>query len=123
MPNVVAFDVYQGEDRTLTVAARNNSNAPMGLTGATISFRVGKNPYRLCDSWPIFTKAGTITDSDDGLFTGAISATDTQYMAGDYSYQAWGTISGQLAGGAGGRVRVRDYIQAGSGWPPEQPAR
>src|SRR5688572_17610581 len=95
MANRVILEVYQGEDRTLTIEARNNLNAALSLTGATLSWRVGRNPYRLDSSWPIFTKTGTITDSDDGLFTVSISATDTQYMTGDYLHQGWATISGQ----------------------------
>jgi hypothetical protein len=114
MANVVAFDVYQGEDRTLTLNLRDSSNAPMSLTGATISFRVGKNPFRLADSWPIFTKTGSITDSDDGVCTVPVVSTDTQYMAGDYAYQAWVTISGQATVGALGRFRVRPWIESGS---------
>lgn len=114
MANIVAFDVYQGEDRTLTLNARNNSNAPLSLTGAVLSWRVGKNPFRLDSSWPIFTKTGTITDSDDGVFTVSVSATDTQYMSGDYSHQAWVTISAQTYLVAAGRFRVRPYIQSGS---------
>lgn len=114
MPNVVAFDVYQGEDRTLTMQARSNANAPLSLTGATLSWRVGKNPFRLADSWPIFTKTGSITNSADGQFSVSVSATDTQYMSGDFSHQAWVSISGQTYLVAAGRFRVRPWIESGS---------
>jgi len=114
MPNRVHFDVYQGEDRTLTVAARNNANAALSLTGATLSWRVGRNPYRLDSSWPIFTKTGTISDSANGQFTVSISAVDTQYMAGDYMHQGWATISGQTYVVAEGRFRVRPWIESGA---------
>jgi hypothetical protein len=114
MANRVILEVYQGEDRTLTIEARNNLNAALSLTGATLSWRVGRNPYRLDSSWPIFTKTGTITDSDDGLFTVSISATDTQYMAGDYIHQGWATISGQNTMVAEGMFRVRPWIESGA---------
>jgi hypothetical protein len=114
MPNIVAFDVYQGEDRTLSMEARSNLNAPLSLTGATLSWRVGRNPFRLADSWPIFTKSGTVTNSASGQFSVSVSATDTQYMSGDYAHQAWVTISGQTYLVAAGRFRVREYIQSGS---------
>lgn len=114
MPNRVPFDVYQGEDRTLTIEARSNANAPLSLTGATLSWRVGRNPYRLSDSWPIFTKTGTISDSANGQFTVSISAVDTQYMAGDYQHQAWVTLSGQTYVVAEGRFRVRSWIESGA---------
>jgi hypothetical protein len=114
MPNRVAFDVYQGEDRTLTMEARTDLNAPLSLTGATLSWRVGRNPYRLDDSWPIFTKTGTIVASASGQLSVSVSATDTQYMCGDYWHQCWATISGQSYVVADGRFRVRDYIQGGS---------
>ena len=114
MANRVILEVYQGEDRTLTIEARNNLNAALSLTGATLSWRVGRNPYRLDSSWPIFTKTGAISDSANGGFTVSISATDTQYMAGDYLHQGWATISGQTYVVAEGMFRVRPWIESGS---------
>jgi len=114
MANRVILEVYQGEDRTLTIEARNNLNAALSLTGATLSWRVGRNPYRLDSSWPIFTKTGSISDSANGGFTVSISAADTQYMAGDYLHQGWATISGQTYVVAEGMFRVRPWIESGS---------
>jgi hypothetical protein len=112
MANRVHLAVYQGEDRTLTIEARTNLNAALSLTGATLSWRVGRNPYRLNDTWPVFTKTGAISDSANGTFTVSISAADTQYMDGDYVHQAWVTISSQTYLVAEGPFRVRGYIQS-----------
>ncbi len=114
MANRVHLDVYQGESRTLSLQARNNLNAPLSLTGATISWRVGRSPWRLDDTWPIFTKDGTITDSANGGFSVSVGQSDTEFLCGDYQHQAWATISGQSYVVAEGPLRIRGWIDGGA---------
>lgn len=87
--NVQHAQVYAGEDRTLTLYARDPSNDPKDLTNRVISWRVGRSPFRLSNRRAIFEKDGTITDADDGVFTVPIVQTDTEcLLPGDYEHMA-----------------------------------
>jgi hypothetical protein len=103
----------EGEDRTFTLYARDWANNPLSLTGATISWRVGKNPYNKDSSFPSFTKTGSILASASGQFTVAVSASDTQWREGDYRHQGWVTISGANTLAVEGRLRIQPWIQSG----------
>lgn len=39
------LEINAGEDRVLTLSARDARNAPKSLTSHTLSWRVGKGPY------------------------------------------------------------------------------
>jgi len=111
--NVQHFEVYAGENRTLTpIYARDSANAVVSLASKTIDFRVGRSPRAIDSTWPIFTKTGTMS-APAGTFSVAIAPADTQYLQGDYEYQAVTTDgSGNLAVVTVGRFRVRPYIEA-----------
>lgn len=114
MANRQHFEVYAGENRTLTpIYARDSANAAVSLASKTIDFRVGRSPRNIDSTWPIFTKTGTIVSAPAGTFSVAILPADTQYLHGDYEYQAVTTDgSGNLAVVTAGRFRVRPYIEA-----------
>ena len=113
MPAVINLTMKQGEDRTFSLQARDWANAPLNLSGASISFRVGKSPYSRSESWPTFTKTGTVQSAVSGTYTVSVSAADTTYLEGDYSFQGWvTTVSGQVVEATEGRFRIQPYIQS-----------
>lgn len=107
--NLQHAEVFAGEDRTLTLYARDSSNVPADLTGKTVSWMMGRSPYNRDSTWPILTKAGTVTDAANGLFTVPILSADTAWLEGDYQHQAETTVtaSGLKAVVTIGRFRVR----------------
>lgn len=107
--NVQHLEVFAAEDRTSTLYARDASNAAVSLTGKTVSWSVGRSPRNLDSTWPIFTKAGTVTDAANGVFTVPVTPSDTRYLRGDYEHQAETTVtaSGLKAIVTIGRFRVR----------------
>ncbi|HEX7971887.1 MAG TPA: hypothetical protein VF501_06675 [Thiobacillus sp.] len=111
MPTIANLRVYEGEDRTLTLYARDQSNLPLSLTGATIQWRIGHPPYQKDSSGTSLSKTATISDSTNGIFTVAISAVDTQFMTpGDYLHQSWiTTASAQTYLINEGRFRIRPW--------------
>lgn len=113
MPNVQHVDLYAGEDRTLTLNARDSSNAAVSLASKTITFRVGRRP-----AWPeldgaIFTKTGTATVTASGTYTVPILPADTDGLAGEYVHQTITTDgSGNIAVVNTGRFKIRKFIEA-----------
>jgi hypothetical protein len=107
------FQLIAGVNATITAHARNEANGIFSLTGQSLNFRVGRSPRRLDSSWPIFTKGGTISDSENGVFTVSLAPADTKYLCGDYQHETWATdSSGNLAVVSEGRFRVRDPINS-----------
>lgn len=112
MANRQHIDVYAGENRTVTLEARDPSNVVTSLSGKTVSFRVGKSPRNLDSAWPIFTKTGSIVSAPAGTFSVAIAPSDTKYMRGDYEHVAVTRDgSGNLQVVTAGRFRVRPSIE------------
>ena len=91
MPNVQDFDVIAGENRTLTLYARNASNAVQNLTGLSISWRVGRGPFDPDNDTPTFAAAGTIVSASAGSFTVPVTPDNTISMEGAYQHQAYTT--------------------------------
>lgn len=107
--NVENVEMFQAEDKTLTLHARGPSNLPLNLSGKTLEVRVGWPPLTGSDyAW--LTKAGTITDAAAGVYTVALDAADTLRMAGDYEYQARATTGVDVSIVGKGRFRVRPSI-------------
>ena len=114
MPNLQLLEVYQGEDRTFNLAARDNSNNPTSLTGKTISWSISFPPYDPSISQALLTKTGNVTSASGGLYTVTITAGDTACLtAGNYGYQAFTTdTTGAISYVTVGPFRVRSHI-----WP------
>jgi hypothetical protein len=107
--NVLPVDIWAGEDRTLTLAARDSANAPVNLTNKTVTFRVA----RPLSDVAVFEKTGSTISASAGTFSVAIADSDTQNMSGDYRYTAYTTDgSGNIAVVCSGRFRVRQSIGA-----------
>src|SRR5687768_9019064 len=56
LANLQNLEVFAGEDRTLPLAARNASNAPVNLTGGTVTWYVGRGPRWPYSPYPVITK-------------------------------------------------------------------
>lgn len=112
MSNRQHLDVFAGEDRTLTLYARDASNIPVDLSGKTISWRVGRSPWNPASDSPLFTKSGTIVTAASGIFSVPVAASDTSDLAGDYVHEAWLNNAGTMTLVTSGRFRVRPALEA-----------
>lgn len=107
--NIQHREIYSGENRTLSFAARDGSNAVASLTSKTVTYRVAE---RGC-STPLFSKTGSVVSAAAGTFTVAITPTDTADLAGDYDHQAITTDgSSNVEVVMAGRLRIRPDIEA-----------
>jgi hypothetical protein len=84
--NVQHLQVNQGEDRTLTMEARDSSNVPKDLTDRTVTWRVGRSPFRLDNPRALFSKTATTVDADAGSYSVSLQSTDLNLMPGDYEH-------------------------------------
>jgi hypothetical protein len=111
--NVQHLDVFGGENRTLTLYARDASNLPVDLTGSTISWTVGRRPNDPTNRTGVFTKTGTIVSASDGSFTVPVVPSDTcDLFPGNYQHVAEVTDSdGNVSVVCLGRFRVRQVTQ------------
>ncbi len=107
------IDIWQGENRVLPLAARDNSNNASNLTGKTLTWVVSFPPYDPDLNLAILTKVGTITDASGGLYTIAITPEDTQCMtAGNYLYQTATTDNtGSVSIVTEGTFRLREIVR------------
>jgi hypothetical protein len=111
--NVQHVDLYAGENRTLTLNARDSSNAAVSLAGKTITFRVGQRPAFPWMTNAVFTKTGTATVTASGTYTVPILPADTQYLGGEFEHQTITTDgSGVITVVNTGRFKIRKFIEA-----------
>lgn len=104
--NVQNLDIFAGEDRTLTLYARDEYNNPLDLTNWAIDWRVGKPPFRPWQKGATFETVGVVTDALKGQFTVNVGPGDTYRWGGNYLHMALGTNSGfiQFVNNAGGLI-------------------
>lgn len=115
MPSLQWLDVFQGEDRTLALEARDNSNNPTDLTGQTVTWGVGFPPYDPTLAMTIVSKTGVVTDAAGGLYTVTLDPGDTASLQpGNYVHQAFTTdgSTGAISYVTVGTLRVRAQL-----WP------
>jgi hypothetical protein len=105
------FEVWSGEDRTLTLHARDSNNAVVNLTGYTVKWLVGIPPNRPYLQWSVISKTGTVTDPTNGIFTVSLLASDTQDITGNYLHEALASINNTTAVVSTGRLKIRRTIQ------------
>jgi hypothetical protein len=112
VPQEQLLECFAGENRTLSLAARDNSNNPSNLTSKTVTWGVSFPPY--APDWrdAIITKTGTVTDAANGLYTVALTPSDTQcLMEGNYTHQAYTTDgTGSVSIVTEGTFRLRRTI-------------
>lgn len=114
MANIEHFEVFGGENRTLTLHGRDSVNAPVNLTGKTIAWRVGRPPNDPDLRFPVFSYVGTPTVTTTGVFSVSVLATDTMDLHGEYLHQAITTDgSGSIAVVSQGRLKIRRMIDPG----------
>ena len=107
------LEVFRGENRTLSLAARDSSNNPKDLTGLTVTWAISFPPYMPEWNDALVTKTGTVTDATNGLYTVAITPTDTRNLEeGNYTHQAFTTDnSGSISIVTDGTFRLRSSIK------------
>ena len=111
MANTQQLEVYAGEDRTLTLYARDASNLPVNLTGKTITVYIGRKPTDPDRDQAILTKTGTIVSASAGSFSIAIAASDTANLTtGDWQYNAQTSSGGSTAVVTRGRFRINPVV-------------
>lgn len=107
--NIQNREIFRGENRTLSFAARDGSNAVASLTSKTVTWRVSE----IGSDTPLFSKTGSVVSASAGTFTVAITPTDTDNLEGDYTHQAITTdASSNIAVVVAGRLRILPYIEA-----------
>lgn len=108
MPSHKRFVVHAGTDRTLSLVARDADNAVLNLTGATLAFRLARNPG---DS-ALVSASGSITTAASGTFTVALTDAQTDDLEGDYYFSVLASISGTDTMCSEGVIRVFALNQA-----------
>ena len=108
MPQVQNFTMTAGEDRTLSLTARDYSNAIQSLTVATLAFRLSLN----AGDGSLVAKTGSTVSAAAGTYTVSLDAADTNDLYGDYPYQTLATIAGDVSLVSKGIIRVQPMNQA-----------
>lgn len=113
MANLEHFEMFGGENRTLTLHARDFTNTAVNLTGSTLAWYLGAPPQDPDMRAAFITKTGTILSAPAGTFTVALMPTDTQDLHGEYLHQAVATDgSGNESVVSMGRLRLRRLMDA-----------
>lgn len=102
------FAIFAGTDRTLSLVARDDDGAILNLTGASLAFRLARNPG---DS-ALVSASGSIVGASAGTFTVALTDAQTDDLDGDYYYSVKATISGTDTMCSEGVIRVNAMNQA-----------
>ncbi len=111
MGNTINLTLKGGTDKTFTLYARDDSNAPFNLSGVvSISVRVGRPPAHKTSGWPVLTVTGTTVSAALGTFTAPFTASSTQYLDGDYYYEAWVEMPAGMSVGVEGRFRILEHM-------------
>lgn len=87
MANRERFEVWAGENRTLTMHARDSSNVVRNLAGLTLSCRVGRPPNVPWQLSAVFNPAVSVISAAAGTFSAAIVGGDTECLHGEYTHQ------------------------------------
>ena len=108
--NVQNFDIYAGDDRTLSMTARDYDRSVKDITAHTLAFkasRVAGDPAEI-------TATGTIVSGTAGTFTVALASADTSSLDGDYEYDVVATSGSTDTTVVTGRLRVNKRNAASS---------
>lgn len=101
--NRMNFEIYAGDDRTLSLTARDYSRAIKNITDHTLAFRVARNR----GDTAVIDTTGTIVSGAAGTFTVALASADTTDLDGDYEYDVVATSGTTDTTVVTGRLRVR----------------
>ena len=108
MPANKHFEIYAGEDRTLSLVARDANGDVLSLSGATLTFRMSKNR----GEGATVSASGSIVSASAGTFTVALTDSQTDVDAGDYTYHVLATVSTTVTICSRGTIRVKALNQA-----------
>lgn len=107
MPSHKRFLMYAGQDKTLSLVARDDDGAILNLTGATLAFRLARNP----GDTALVSKTGSTVSAAAGTFTAALTDADTDDLEGDYYFNVLASISGTDTMCAEGVIRFLNLNQ------------
>lgn len=107
MPASKHFEIHAGEDRTLSLVARDANGDILSLTGATLAFRMSKN----AGDGATVSASGSIVSASGGTYTVALTDSQTDVDSGDYTYHVIATISGTSTLCSRGVIRVKALNQ------------
>ena len=108
MPANKHFEIYAGEDRTLSLVARDANGDILSLTGATLAFRMSKN----AGDGATVSASGSIVSASGGTYTVALTDSQTDDLEGDYYFSVLASISGTDTMCSEGVIRVFALNQA-----------
>lgn len=108
MPSHKRFVIHAGTDRTLSLVARDADGAILNLTGATLAFRLARNP----GDTSLVSVSGSIVSAAAGTFTVALTDAQTDDLEGDYYFSVLASISGTDTMCAEGVIRAPLQNQA-----------
>lgn len=87
--------MFRGSTRQITVSVKDNENAAVDLTGATIEFFAARSTENPPDIYKTVGSGVEISSpATAGVFVVTLSAADTANLNGDYYYQ--GKVKDQL---------------------------
>ena len=106
------IDMFQGENRTVTLTAKDSNNIVFNLTGMTIAFNVGRPPNDPDNTFSNPQYTGTVVSAPAGTYTVAILPADTGNLApGNYLHQTYTTdSSGNITVVNQGKLRLRPLV-------------
>lgn len=67
--------------------ARDSANAPLNLSGVTLTCAVGRPPNVPWQDFAAFNPATSVTSASTGVFTASINGGDTEGLHGEYRHQ------------------------------------
>lgn len=111
MANLQNLEMFAGENRTFALAARDANNAPVNLTGGTVTWYVGRGPRWPYSPHPLITKTATLTTPASGLFTVSLAPSDTECAAGEYTHEAHLTLGGNTTVVCRGSLVIRATME------------
>lgn len=110
--NVENIDIFQGENVTQTLHARDRNNGVFNLTGCTITWNLGRPPNDPTRNFSSQVYTGTIVSAPLGTYTVAILPADTDNLTpGNYAHQTQVVdASGNTTIVNQGRLRLRSLL-------------
>jgi hypothetical protein len=101
--NLNNFRVAAGEDRTLSLTARDSTGAVLVITGGTLSFELLSQRGGV----KLFETTGTIVSGSAGTYTVTLSDSDTEdWASGTRWFRVFATVSGTTTKCNEGRILV-----------------
>ncbi len=101
--NLTNFRLAAGEDKTLSLTARNAAGSVLTITGGTLAFELLSRRGGVV----LLEKTGSVVSGPTGTYTVSLTDADTQYLAsGERWFRVFATVSGTTTKCNEGRILV-----------------